>query len=173
MRSSWYLIHRFYDHPPLEECQDWWSSEIWDFPGLRVGCMNLRSSVKSPLGKKKCNRKTGRCWIKKNKQKKHCALMDSQGAARRGRGRWHMFSVGRGSHRNVFNGTDKSLLLWLAGPLVNSSRPLFFFFFLAALKMAAGSVPVSSVPFPTLLLSPWWWLQQQPAWQWGLSEAGG
>lgn len=130
--------------------------------------------LKVRLEKKKCNRKTGRCWIKKNKQKKHCALMDSQGAARRGRGRWHMFSVGRGSHRNVFNGTDKSLLLWLAGPLVNSSRPLFFFFFfLAALKMAAGSVPVSSVPFPTLLLSPWWWLQQQPAWQWGLSEAGG
>lgn len=129
--------------------------------------------LKVRLEKKSATGKQEDVELKKNKQKKHCALMDSQGAARRGRGRWHMFSVGRGSHRNVFNGTDKSLLLWLAGPLVNSSRPLFFFFFLAALKMAAGSVPVSSVPFPTLLLSPWWWLQQQPAWQWGLSEAGG
>lgn len=59
------------------------------------------------------------------------------------------------------------------GPWLTPPALFFFFFFLAALKMAAGSVPVSSVPFPTLLLSPWWWLQQQPAWQWGLSEAGG
>lgn len=129
--------------------------------------------LKVRLEKKSATGKQEDVELKKTNKKKHCALMDSQGAARRGRGRWHMFSVGRGSHRNVFNGTDKSLLLWLAGPLINSSRPLFFFFFLAALKMAAGSVPVSSVPFPTLLLSPWWWLQQQPAWQWGLSEAGG
>lgn len=170
MRSSWYLIHRFYDHPPLEECQDWWSSETWDFPGLRVGCMNLLSSVKSLLGKKNCNRKTGRCWTKKTKQKNTV--------------RWWTVRVRRGGV-----GDDGTRFQWGGGHTTTYStaltRACFFdwpgpwltppalLFFLAALKMAAGSVPVSSVPFPALLLSPWWWLQQQPAWQWGLSEAGG
>lgn len=76
--------------------------------------MNLLSSVKSPLGEKQKSA-TGKQedveLTPPPKKKKHCALMDSQGAARQGRGRWHTFSVGRGSHRNVFDGTDKSLLL--------------------------------------------------------------